>query len=459
MGRYNHSTWCLWLPLLWAVLWSCFDELFCALGAVLLEHRRSIGFNAPMIKNIPLYIGLRYTRAKRRNQFISFISAFSLIGMALGVMALIIVLSVMNGFDREMKERILSVIPHGYVDQKPALKDWQALSAQVNQHPKVVASAPYITSNVMVSYAGGVDGVELQGIVPEEEAKVSIVDQRMLVGSMAQLQPGEFGIVMGRLLASRLALAPGDKIRVTSPDISITPLGAFTRTRHFTLVGVFEVGAQVDNSLALVHLQDAQKFLRQPGVQGLHVKTTDMFSAAQVMAELKKTMGNDVSVKDWSQTQGTLFQAVKMEKIVVGALLMIIIAIAAFNIVSSLVLMVADKRSDIAVLRTLGLSARQVMAIFVVQGSAIGFIGTFIGALVGCVIALTLTPLIASLESLFGFNVFDPDVYFVTQLPSQLRWGDVMIICSAALILSFIATLYPAYRASQIEPAEALRYE
>lgn len=438
---------------------DCFDELFYALDAVLLEQRQSIGFNAPMIKNIPLYIGLRYTRAKRRNQFISFISAFSLIGMALGVMALIIVLSVMNGFDREMKERILSVIPHGYIDQKPALKDWQALSAQVNQHPKVIASAPYVTSNVMVSYAGGVDGVELQGILPDEEAKVSIVDQRMLVGSMAQLQPGEFGIVMGRLLASRLALAPGDKIRVTSPDISITPLGAFTRTRHFTLVGVFEVGAQVDNSLALVHLQDAQKFLRQPGVQGLHVKTTDMFSAAPVMAELKQTLGAEFSVKDWSQTQGTLFQAVKMEKIVVGALLMIIIAIAAFNIVSSLVLMVADKRSDIAVLRTLGLSARQVMAIFVVQGSAIGFIGTFIGAIVGCVIALTLTPLIASLESLFGFHVFDPDVYFVTQLPSQLRLSDVIVICAAALFLSFIATLYPAYRASQIEPAEALRYE
>lgn len=412
-----------------------------------------------MIKNIPFYIGLRYIRAKRRNQFISFISAFSLIGMALGVMALIIVLSVMNGFDREMKERILSVIPHGYIDQKPALTDWQSLAARVAQHPKVVASAPYIASNVMVSYAGGVDGVELQGILPEEEAKVSIVDQRMIVGSMAQLQPGEFGIVMGRLLASRLALAPGDKIRVTSPDISITPLGAFTRTRHFTLVGVFEVGAQVDNSLALVHLQDAQKFLRQPGVQGLHVKTLDMFSAAKVMTELKQTLGDEFGVKDWSQTQGTLFQAVKMEKIVVGALLMIIIAIAAFNIVSSLVLMVADKRSDIAVLRTLGLSARQVMAIFVVQGSAIGFIGTLVGAIAGCIIALTLTTLMSLIESLFGFHVFDPDVYFVAQLPSELRWGDVLVICSTALFLSFIATLYPAYRASQIEPAEALRYE
>jgi lipoprotein-releasing system permease protein len=421
----------------------------------LLEQMRPIGFNAPMLKNIPLYIGLRYTRAKRRNQFISFISAFSLVGMALGVMALIIVLSVMNGFDREMKERILSVIPHGFVDQLPALKDWQALSTQVNQHPQVVASAPYIASSAMVS----VEAIELQGILPEAEAQVSIVDQRMLVGSMAQLQPGEYGIVMGRLLASRLMLTPGDKIRITSPEINITPMGAFTRSRSFTLVGVFEVGAQVDSTLALIHVQDAQKFLRKPGVQGLHVKTDNMFAAARVMGELRVQLGDDYRVKDWSQTQGSLFQAVKMEKIVVGSLLMIIIAVAAFNIVSSLVLMVADKRSDIAVLRTMGVSARQVMAIFIVQGSAVGFFGTIIGTVIGCLVASALTPIMSAVEALFGMQVFDPEVYFISQLPSVLLWQDVVFICGIALLLSFIATLYPAYRAAQIEPAEALRYE
>lgn len=418
-----------------------------------------IGFNAPMLKNIPLYIGLRYTRAKRRNQFISFISAFSLVGMALGVMALIIVLSVMNGFDREMKERILSVIPHGYIDQLPAVKDWQPLAAQLALHPEVIASAPYIASSAMVSYAGGVEAIELQGVLPEVEAQVSVVDQRMIVGAMAQLQPGEYGIVMGRILASRLMLSPGDKIRVTSPEITITPMGAFTRSRNFTLVGVFEVGAQVDSTLALIHLQDAQKFLRQPGVQGLHVKTTDLYRAGRVMSELRRQLGDDYRVKDWSQTQGSLFQAVKMEKIVVGSLLMIIIAVAAFNIVSSLVLMVADKRADIAVLRTLGLSARQVMAIFIVQGSAVGFIGTFIGTVLGCVIALLLTPIMQLFETLFGLQVFDPEVYFISQLPSVLLWQDVLFICGIALLLSFIATLYPAYRAAQIEPAEALRYE
>ncbi len=428
-------------------------------AAVLLEQMGPIGFNAPMLKNIPLYIGLRYTRAKRRNQFISFISAFSLVGMALGVMALIIVLSVMNGFDREIKERILSVIPHGFVDELPTLKDWQSLSTQVNQHPQVVASAPYIASSAMVSYAGGVEAIELQGILPEAEAQVSVVEQRMLIGSIAQLQPGEYGIVMGRLLASRLMLAPGDKIRITSPEINITPMGAFTRSRSFTLVGIFEVGAQVDSTLALIHVQDAQKFLRKPGVQGLHVKTTNMFDAAQVMNDLRTQLGDNYRVKDWSQTQGSLFQAVKMEKIVVGSLLLIIIAVAAFNIVSSLVLMVADKRSDIAVLRTMGVSARQVMAIFIVQGSAVGFFGTFIGTVLGCIIALTLTPIMNAAESLVGVQVFDPDSYYISQLPSVLLWQDVAFICGVALLLSFIATLYPAYRASQIEPAEALRYE
>lgn len=419
----------------------------------------AIGFNAPMLKNIPLYIGLRYTRAKRRNQFISFISAFSLVGMALGVMALIIVLSVMNGFDREMKERILSVIPHGFIDQQPAVKDWQALAAKVDAQPGVVASAPYIQRSAMVTYAGGVEVIELHGIDPDAEANVSVVNQHMIVGSMAQLQPGEYGIVMGRILASRLMLAPGDKIRVTSPEINITPMGAFTRSRNFTLVGVFEVGAQVDSTLALIHLADAQKFLRQPGVQGLHVKTQDLYSAGAIMNQVRATLGEEFRVRDWSQTQGSLFQAVKMEKIVVASLLMIIIAVAAFNIVSSLVLMVADKRSDIAVLRTLGLSARQVMAIFIVQGSAVGFIGTFIGAILGCIVALTLTSIMSLLESLSGMQVFDPNIYFITQLPSVLLWQDVAVICGIALGLSFLATLYPAYRAAQIEPAEALRYE
>lgn len=412
-----------------------------------------------MLKSLPFYIGLRYTRAKRRNQFISFVSAFSLIGMALGVAALILVLSVMNGFDREMKQRILSVIPHGFIDQQPYVNNWQTLADKIEQHPRVLASAPYISGFAMISYARGVESIQLQGIAPEEEARVSVLEQHMLVGSSYQLKSGEFGIVMGSLLARQLGLAPGDKVTLTLPDITITLGGIYPRTKRFTLVGVFEVGAQMDQSMAMIHIDDAQRLLRMQGVQGLHIKVDDIYAAGTVMSQLQTELGEGFLVKDWSQTQGSLFQAVKMEKIVIAALLSIIIAVAAFNIVSSLVLMVADKRADIAVLRTLGLTARQVMAIFVVQGSAVGFAGTFIGALLGCVLALTISPLMSLIERIGGWQVFNPDVFFMSQLPSMLLWQDVVFICVIALVLSVLATLYPAYRAAQIEPAEALRYE
>jgi lipoprotein-releasing system permease protein len=413
----------------------------------------------PMMKNIPLYIGLRYTRAKRRNQFISFISAFSLIGMALGVMALIVVLSVMNGLDREMKQRLLSVIPHGYLDREPALTNWQEVARQVQQHPKVVGTAPYIASEAMVGYGRDIQGIQIEGILPEEEMKISVINQHMLLGSLSDLKAGEFGVVMGSMMARQLGLAPGDKVMITSSDINITPAGIFPRNKNFTLVGVFEVGGQVDFNLALIHLNDAQKFFRVSGAQGLHVKTTDLYEAAAVMKELGAQFGRDYKVKDWSQTQGSLFQSVKMEKIVTGTLLNILIFIAVFNIVSSLVLMVADKRSDIAVLRTLGLTARQVMGIFIVQGSAVGFVGTFIGVVAGCILTWLLNPILNVLESLFGFHFFDPETFYITGLPSHLMWQDLVTITLTALTLSFLATLYPAYRASKIEPAEALRYE
>ena len=412
-----------------------------------------------MMKNIPLYIGLRYTRAKRRNQFISFISAFSLVGMALGVTALILVLSVMNGLDREMKQRLLSVIPHGYIDRDPVLNDWQQIAQQVQQHPKVVGTAAYIASEALVGYGSDIQGIQIEGVLPEEELKISVIDKHMLLGSLENLKPGEFGVVMGSMMARQLGLAPGDKVMITSPDINITPAGVFPRNKNFTLVGVFEVGGQVDFNLALIHLSDAQKFFRVSGAQGLHVKTTDLYEAASVMKELREKFGSDYSVKDWSQTQGSLFQSVKMEKIVTGTLLNILIFIAVFNIVSSLVLMVADKRSDIAVLRTLGLTAKQVMGIFIVQGSAVGFVGTLVGVVAGCILTWLINPIMAVLESLFGFHFFDPETFYITGLPSYLMWQDVLTITLTALVLSFLATLYPAYRASKIEPAEALRYE
>jgi len=412
-----------------------------------------------MLKNVPLFIGLRYTRAKRRNQFISFISAFSLLGMTLGVMALIIVLSVMNGLDREMKNRILSVIPHGFIDSPGGLDDWQVFAKEVSQQKDVIGVAPYLQGQVMVSFNGAMDGVQIEGILPSEELKVSIIQDKMIAGNLDYLQPGEYGIVLGRILASRLMLTIGDKVVLTSSDINITPLGIFARSRIFTLVGVFEAGAQIDANFALIHLQDAQKFFRKSHPQGLKVKTRDMFSAATTLSNVKQHLTGNYQIKDWSQTQGSLFSAVKMEKIVVTSLLMIIVAVAAFNIVSSLVLMVADKRSDIAVLRTLGMSSRQVMTIFMVQGTAVGLSGILLGSVLGSLIAFGLSDVMSFLENNLGWQFFDPDVFYIAQLPSVLLWQDLFLVCSVAFALSFLAALYPAYSASQIQPAEALRYE
>jgi len=333
------------------------------------------------------------------------------------------------------------------------------VAEQVKQHPKVLGAAPFIASEALLTYADGVQGIQLEGILPEEETKISVIDKHMLVGTLEDLRPGEFGVVMGSMMARQLGLALGDKVVITSPDINITPAGVYLRKKSFTLVGVFEVGAQVDLELAIIHLADAQKFFRVQGAQGLHVKVNDLYQAGNVMSELAAKFGSDYKVKDWSQTQGSLFQSVKMEKIVTGTLLNILIFIAVFNIVSSLVLMVADKRSDIAVLRTLGLTAKQVMGIFIVQGSAVGFVGTLIGVVSGCILTLLLNPIMGLLETLFGFHFFDPETFYISGLPNQLMWQDLVTITLTALILSFLATLYPAYRASKIEPAEALRYE
>jgi len=415
-----------------------------------------------MLKNVPLFIGLRYLRAKRRNQFISFVSGFSLLGMALGVMALIVVLSVMNGFDRELKKRILSVVPHGFVEGVRPLTDWRLLSDQIDRHPSIRASAPYIEGFGLVGYETGVQGVQLQGILPETEARVSVIEEHMLLGSSHDLREGEFGIVLGNLLARYLGITLGDKVVVTLPDLDITPAGIFPRMKRFTVVGVFQVGAQVDQNLAMIHLRDAQRLFRYgTTVQGLHVRVGDIYEAGLVMQALGEQLTSDqpVTLKDWSQTQGSLFQAVKMEKTVIGVLLMIIVAVAAFNIVSSLVLMVADKRSDIAVLRTIGLSARQVMAVFVVQGTAVGLIGIVVGALAGSLLALTIGELVGWVENVLGIHMFDPSVYFISHLPSLWLPMDVAVICTVAVLLSVLATLYPAYRAARIEPAEALRYE
>lgn len=412
-----------------------------------------------MFNSLPLYIGLRYLRAKRRNQFISFVSSFSLLGMAFGVMALVAVLAVMNGFDRELKQRILSVTPHILLQSKSDAH-WRELIEQAQSVDGVVSAAPYIHSSALINYHRGMQGVEVQGIQPDLERHVSVVDKHMQMGELSSLQPGEYNVVIGRLLARNLGVMPGDKLLLTMPQVQVTPAGLFPRVKRFTVSGVFEVGAQMDQNLVLIHMRDAQKLLRLKGeAQGLRIKTNDIYSAGAIAQNLKAVLGKGVTASDWSQTQGSLFQAVKMEKIVIGVLLMIVVFVAAFNIISSLVLMVADKRSDIAVLRTMGMSAAQVMAVFMVQGLSVGLLGIAIGALLGCVLAVNIGDIVAWFEALTGSYIFDPSIYFISQLPSDLQWGDVVVICTTAIALSFLATLYPAWRATQIEPAEALRYE
>lgn len=413
-----------------------------------------------MIKSVPLIIGLRYIRAKRSTGFIAFVSLFAMLGMTLGVFALIVVLSVMNGFDAELKSRILRVIPHGYLTSDAELSDWQALTRKIAASPHLLASAPFVYGQGLISAQGQIRGVEIQGVLPEIERDVSVVSDFMRSGRMDNLVAGEYGVVMGGLLAQSLGLHVGDKLVLTLPQVSVTPAGVFPRTKRFTLVGLFEVGAKMDESHAIIHLHDAQTlFRRGDAIDGLHLKFDDIYLAAEQGSLIAKQLGPEYQVKDWSQTQGSLFQAVKMEKYVTGVLLSIIIAVAAFNIITSLVMMVAEKRSDIAVLRTLGLTRWGILRIFMIQGTVMGCLGVVIGALIGIPVALNMAGITGFVERVLGLQLFDPDVYFVASLPSLWQWQDSVVVCVFAVFVSFLATLYPAYRASNIQPAEALRYD
>ena len=407
------------------------------------------------------FIGLRYTRSKRRSQFVSLVSVFSLLGMVLGVAALIIVMSVMNGFESELRGRILQFLPHVFIEQQQGkVSDWQQLAEKINKQDNVLGVAPYIEGSGLISQRGKVDGIHVSAIYPQLQADVSSVQAYMIDGSIDNLKPGEFGIVIGAITARIFRLNLGDKIAIVLPKVTVTPAGIFPRVKQFTVVGVFELGAALDAVEAFIHLDDGAKlFGVKEGVQGLRVKTTDVLTASRVASKLQTVLGQDYKVSDWGVLQGNLFKAVKMEKLMVGLLLFIIVAVAAFNIISILTMMVADKRGDIAVLRTMGAQPGQVMRIFVTQGVIIGFGGTLLGVLFGVPLAIYIGDIIAVLEQLFQFRVFDPSIFFITTLPSVLHWQDVMAVIIGALTLSFTATLYPAWRATQIEPAEVLRYE
>ncbi len=413
-----------------------------------------------MFQPFPLFVGLRYLRAKRRHQFISFVSSISLGGMVLGVMSLIIVLSVMNGFARELHSRILHAIPHAYLESPQGIDDWQLLASKVKQVPRVIGVAPVVGGNGMLTVPGRVRGVHLSGVLPAAEREVSEVGAHMALGALDDLRAGEFGIVLGASLARGLGVELGDKVTVILPKVTITPAGAFPRVKRFTVVGTFEVGAQVDSSEALIHIEDAARLFQVPsGVQGLRLKVADMIQVEHTLDSVLAALPAGYEATPWTQTQGGLFQAVKMEKTMVTLLLLIIVAVAAFNIVSILSMMVADKRANIAVMRTLGATPREIMAIFMVQGTAIGVVGTGLGALLGIPLAMWAGDIVGFFERISGLEMFDPSVYFITRLPSELQWGDVGMVCFSALLLSGLATLYPSWRAAQIGPAEALRYE
>jgi|SRR5690554_55583 len=411
-----------------------------------------------MFKPISLYIGLRYTRARRSNHFISFIALVSMIGLTLGVAVLITVLSVMNGFDRELKNRVLGMIPQATVSSTQILTDWPELAKKVEQHEHVTGAAPFTQLQGMLTAHGQVSGIMVTGIEPEYEKKVSIIHQHMVEGSIDNLKKGEFGIVLGKQMTDALGLSLNDSITLVLPEATPSPAGVVPRFKRFTIVGIFSIGAEVDSMMGYIALNDASTLLRLPdGAQGVRMKLDDIFAAPTVANDIVSELPANFYASDWTYTHGNLFSAIQMEKAMVSLLLFLIVLVAAFNIVSSLVMVVTDKKADIAILRTLGASPGTITRIFMVQGTVIGVIGTVSGAILGIIFASSISGFIAWLNNVLGLNLFD--AYFINYLPSHLRWQDVVVIVSLSLILSFLATIYPALRAAKIQPAEALRYE
>lgn len=413
-----------------------------------------------MFKPVPVAIGLRYLRAKRRNGFISFISMASILGIALGVTVLITTLAVMSGFQKEIRDRLLQMTAHATVSADGApMQDWQRAVALATQDPRVAGAAPYIEKEGLISGALNQPAM-VQGILPAEEPKVSVIADKMKKGRIDQLVPGSFNIVLGQELALWLGVDVGDTVLVTLADVQGTPMGALPRVKRFTVSGIFEAGYnEVDRGLAVVNMEDLQRVLKMDGVTGVRLKLHDMDKAFEVARDLALKLQGPYRVTDWMQENANLYQSLKMEKTVMGILLSLIIAMGAFNLVSSQVMLVTDKQADIAILRTLGLTPGGVMQVFMVQGSLIGIIGTVAGVIGGIVLTLNLERILDAIEAVFHVTLLPEDVYYITGLPTDLQPRDVVVIAIVALAMSFVATLYPAWRAARTQPAEALRYE
>ncbi|HWA14671.1 MAG TPA: lipoprotein-releasing ABC transporter permease subunit [Burkholderiales bacterium] len=415
-----------------------------------------------MLTPYELFVGLRYTRAKRRNHFISFISVTSMLGIAIGVAALIVVLSVMNGFQKELRARILGVASHvQIVGMGSALSGWQPVAREAAAHPDVEAAAPYVMAQGLLSHRQAVQGALIRGVLPEAEDKVADVGAHMRSGKLADLREGRFGIVLGSELAMSIGARKGDKVVVIAPQGQVTPAGIMPRLKQFEVVGIFEVGMyEYDSGLAFIHLADAQKLFRlDDKVSGVRLKLHDLFRAPAVARELTESLRADVYVTDWTRSHANFFRAVQIEKRVMFIILLIIVLVAAFNIVSTLVMAVTDKQADIAILRTLGAAPFEIMKVFIVQGALMGVIGTLVGVAGGILLALNIDVVVPAIERAFGVQFLAKDVYYISDLPSDLHLSDVTAITVTSLVLSLLATLYPSYRASRINPAEALRYE
>lgn len=416
-----------------------------------------------MFRPFTLFIGLRYTRAKKRNHFISFISLTSMLGIALGITVLITVLSVMNGFDQEIRNRVFSMAPQVTLrDNANPIPNWQNFIRTQVQKPGVDAAAPFVAGQGMLQGQLSMQPALVLGVEPEYETKVSGIPGKTYQGSFKQLQAGKYGIVLGEQMAFNLGVSLGDRVVLYTLDTTITPAGINPRMKPFTVVGIFksDMGGGLDDQIAYIHLQDAGRlFETGTGVSGINIKLHDPYQAPEFSERLMQSLSTEFSISNWTDQYGPLFKAIKLEKTMMFFILLLIVAVAAFNLVSTLVMVVTDKQSDIAILRTFGATPSDIMAIFIVQGVVIGLVGTLLGLIGGVLLASNATAIVSGIEHLFHVQLISSSVYFLDYLPSQLQLSDITIICIAAFCLTLLATLYPAWRASKVQPAEALRYE
>jgi len=416
----------------------------------------------PLPRSFELFVGLRYTRAKRRTQFVSFISMISMAGIALGIAALITVMSVMNGFEKEIRARILGAAAHVQIlGGESGMDGWQQVADVARANPQVTAAAPFVMGQGLLSSGSAVRGVYVRGIVPSLEDTVADFNRHMVAGKLEDLKPGEFGIVIGVGIARGLELGLGDRVTLISPQGQVTPAGLLPTLKRFTVVGIFRLDHnEYDNALALIEMHDGEALYRMGDrVSGVRLKVRDIDNAPLVAAELTRTLPGGLYVTDWTKQNANYFRAIQIEKRMMFIILTLIIAVAAFNLVSTLVMAVTDKQPDIAILRTLGAAPASIMKIFVVQGAIIGVIGTMAGVVVGILLAENISVVVPFIERTFHFHILSSEVYYISELPSDLHWRDVISVAGVSLFLSFIATIYPSWRASRVNPAEALRYE